>query len=396
MNLAVQLGDPITAVTHADPYPYYAQLVAEQPFYHDATLGMWVASSAEAVTAVLSSPLCRVRPPAEPIPKVLLGSPAADIFGQLVRMTDGEHHDRYKQTISATLAPLDTALIAEQSHQWARVLFDELRPDHDMARLSEFAFQMPVYTVASLLGAPEAMLKSAVLWVSDYVRGIAPGSSAEQIAQGKNAAAQLLELFHRLLSTQLTATNKTLLTSLARHPGKSDANAIVANAIGLMVQTHDATAGLIGNPLLLLASRPDVRKQVLEDCGLLNQVVSEVLRYDSPVQNTRRFVAEDGLIAGQNVCAGDTILVILAAANRDPLANPDPERFDIHRKNRRLFTFGLGSHACPGEILATLITRAAVAHLLGRGLNIDNLAASIGYHPSVNARIPVWSVFADG
>src|SRR6266567_128919 len=70
-------GNPIAAVTHPDPYPCYADLVATTPLYRDDTLGLWVATSAEVVLAVLTSDLCRVRPAAEPVPKALLGSPAA-------------------------------------------------------------------------------------------------------------------------------------------------------------------------------------------------------------------------------------------------------------------------------------------------------------------------------
>lgn len=73
----LEAPDPIAAATHPDPYPYYARLVAERPFHRDPVLGLWVASSAAAVTAVLTNPACRVRPRAEPIPPALLGTPAA-------------------------------------------------------------------------------------------------------------------------------------------------------------------------------------------------------------------------------------------------------------------------------------------------------------------------------
>ena len=73
--------NPIAAVTPFDPYPYYKDLVAKKPLYYDDALSMWIASSAKAVTAVLSSELCQVRPTTEPIPKALLHSPAADILG---------------------------------------------------------------------------------------------------------------------------------------------------------------------------------------------------------------------------------------------------------------------------------------------------------------------------
>src|SRR4030095_7484258 len=91
--------DPVAAVTHPDPYPYYAELVAARPLYRDDLQGDWVASSAAAVTAVLTSERCRVRPPAEPVPKALVGSPAGEIFRRLVRMTDGAGHDAAKYAV---------------------------------------------------------------------------------------------------------------------------------------------------------------------------------------------------------------------------------------------------------------------------------------------------------
>src|SRR6267378_1788425 len=101
--------DPLAAVTHPDPYPYYTSLVAERPFYRDEALGLWVASSAAAVTAALTSDLCRVHPPTEPVPRALLGSPAGDIFGHLVRMTDGPAHAALKPRVTAALASFDPA-----------------------------------------------------------------------------------------------------------------------------------------------------------------------------------------------------------------------------------------------------------------------------------------------
>src|SRR5262249_26298123 len=161
-----------------------------------------------------------------------------------------------------------------------------------------------------------------------------------------------------------------LLRSLAREArsaGHAEMDVIVANGIGFLSQAYEATAGLIGNTLLALASRPELRDQVTFDPGFLRPVIQGVLRYDSPVQNTRRFVARDGRVAGENMKAGDVILVILAAANRDPAVNPDPERFDAFRKERRVFTFGVGPHACPGEALATTIAMAAVEQLIKSG-----------------------------
>ncbi|BBN54355.1 hypothetical protein TRE132_24800 [Pseudomonas chlororaphis subsp. aurantiaca] len=82
--------DPITAVTHADPYPYYASLRTRSGLAFDPRLGMWLASSAAAVAAVLAHPECRVRPAHEPVPRGIADGAAGTVFGQLMRMNDGE------------------------------------------------------------------------------------------------------------------------------------------------------------------------------------------------------------------------------------------------------------------------------------------------------------------
>src|SRR5215475_7883099 len=376
--------DPIAAVTHPDPYPYYADLVAHMPLYYDDRLRLWVASSASVVTAALTNDLCRVRPATEPVPKSLLRSPAAEIFRHLVRMNDGERHCPFKQAVSAALASIDAAQAAQQSVKWARHLLEEGGPE----RPSRFAFHLPVYVVGSLLGIPEDRLHHTALWTGDFARCLAPASSPEQIERGKAAAAHLLQMFRDLLGSE-----EGLLSALAREAkriGSEETDAIVANGIGFLSQTYEATAGLIGNTLLAMASRPEVCDQVCADPGLLRSLIQEVLRYDPPVQNTRRFLAEDGFVAGEKMMAGDAILVILAAANRDPSANPNPERFDIFRKDRRTFTFGVGAHACPGEALTTTIAKAGVERLIASGAAIERLPETMTYRASVNARIPIF------
>jgi cytochrome P450 len=361
-------SDPITAVTHPDPYPFYAGLVARGPLYRDDALGVWVAASAEAVTAVLTSDLCRVRPPAEPVPRALVGSPAGEIFRHLVRMTDGPGHAPCKHAVAATLGSFGETETAAASSEWARRLNDELRPASAAEGLAGFHFRLPVCTVASLLGVPPDELRPVSSWTSDLVAALAPASAPEQIERGQAAAVSLLELFRAL--------------------GPGEGEVAVANKIGLLFQSHDATAGLIGNALVALGRDRELRERLAADPDLLPAVLLEVLRHDPPVQNTRRFVARDGVVAGQAMREGDAVLVLLAAANRDPAANPAPERFDPFRQERRVFTFGAGIHACPGDALAVAIARAGVERLLLTGLDPERFAAAVTYRPSANARIP--------
>ncbi|HEX4965901.1 MAG TPA: cytochrome P450 [Thermoanaerobaculia bacterium] len=351
--------DPVAAVTFPDPYPFYAELVARRPLYRDDTLGLWVAASAEAVSTVLASDLCRVRPPAEPVPKALVGSPAGEIFRQLVRMNEGPFHGSCKQAVGRMLGAIGEAQAAAASRRWAAFLAED--------DLSGFHFRLPVYTVASLLGVPPETLRPVADWTDDLVPALSPASTPEQVERGQAAARSLLELFRSLY----------------------EGEAVVANAIGLLFQAHDATAGLIGNTLVALGRHSGVRERVAADPELLPALLLEVLRYDPPVQNTRRFVARDGAVAGQTMREGDAVLVVLAAANRDPAANESPERFDLFRKERRIFTFGAGTHACPGEALALTIARAGVERLLQTDPDLERFAATVAYRPAANVRIPV-------
>ncbi len=383
-------SDPIAAVTHPDPYPYYADLVARQPLYYDETLGLWVASSAAAVSAVLGSDLCRVRPLAEPVPRALLGSPAGDLFGRFARMNDGAYHVASKRAVGATMHSIKTAQVIEQGRIWARFLLDGRQPQTASRSLQDFAFHLPVYVLASLLGVPQDRLYHAALWIRDFARCLAPGSGAEQIERGKAAAGHLLALFRSLLSMPQAGRSENLLEALAeqaKDAGCEDRESIVANGIGFVFQAYEATAGLIGNTLVALVAHPEVYAQVVADAGLLPDVIQETLRCDSPVQNTRRFLAQDGLVAGQEMRAGDVALVVLAAANRDPAVNPHPERFDVGRRDRRIFTFGAGVHACPGDALAALIAQAGVEALMIFRRDLASLIKPVSYRPSANVRI---------
>jgi cytochrome P450 len=89
---------------------------------------------------------------------------------------------------------------------------------------------------------------------------------------------------------------------------------------------------------------------------------------------------------------GDLVVVLLAAANRDPLANARPHDFDARRPDRRLFTFGMGAHACPGEMLAVGIAAAGVSALLAAGLDPAALPPRLTNRPSGNTRIPLFDM----
>jgi cytochrome P450 len=258
----------------------------------------------------------------------------------------------------------------------------------------DLAFDVPARVMGRLLGFEGASLEQIVAWTGDFVRGIAGGADADRCQRGARAAEHLDET----LSTLARSGAGGLVSALAQEAeraGGPPAAVVVANAIGFLSQPYEATAGLIGNAVTALARDRRLADRVRAEPSLTSQVVQEVLRHDPPVQNTRRFVAAAGTVAGADLHEGHALLVVLAAANRDPALNPDPGAFRLERPDRRLLSFGSGSHACPGDGLAAAIAGGAIEVLLDADVPLDGLAEPRGYVPSVNVRIPVFASARD-
>ena len=368
--------NPVTAVTAPDPYPYYAQLVAERPFGWSEELGVWVAASAAAVSAVLAEPGLRVRPAAEPVPAGIVDTAAGDIFGRLVRMTDGPAQRHLKEAVRRCLATPDPDRLAAIAAERTRLALRGPTPSRDAM------FGVPAYTVAVLCGLAGHEAEQATRLISDFVACIPASATVEQQAGAALAAEGLLGL----IGPALDERRDGLLGALAgaARPG-TDRAALLANGVGLLSQTFDATAGLTGGLLVTLGRYADAEHRRPAE---LPAAAREVARYDAPIQNTRRFAVADVTVAGVRIAAGEAVLVVLAAANRDPAGNPEPDAFRPGRHRPAVFTFGAGGHGCPGASIAVGIATAVVGELLAAGIRPEDLRPS-GHLPLTNARIPV-------
>jgi len=378
----------LEAASHPDPYPYYAALLAYSPFYREERLKLWVALGAAAVAEILGSDLCRVRPAAEPVPAAIAGAPAGDIFKRLVRMNDGPGHAKAKAGVSACLAAFDpaqwTAIARRDAAKLAAALAGAQRSGID-----RFSFALPVQVVAQIIGLPTELAIECATLIGDFVRCLSPLSSPDEVARSNTAAAALMTTLRDEMRGK-THGGVAMTAERLQSLGIDDMDSVLANLIGFMSQTYEATAGLIGNTLLALARHADLRRRIAGDDALMHRVVEEVARYDPPVHNTRRFVAQDGIVAGQAMKKGDQILVVLAAANRDPSLHERPHVFDPNRADRGSFTLGAGRHACAGQAIATGIAVVGVQALLAHGLDVSTLAGPASYRRSVNARVPLF------
>ncbi|QTD92353.1 cytochrome P450 [Burkholderia anthina] len=383
--------DPIAAVMHRDPYPYYATLVDGPPLAFDATLGLWVASRAASVTAVLGHPACRVRPLDAPVPPALRGTTAGALFGELVRMNDGAlRHDVPKHALRTAFASIDAHVLRERA---ARLAGSRLRAPYDADALNAWCLTVPVCAVADLLGFDDTQLDEIAARVVDFVAALSPLSDDAALARASEAAGELLDRMTERVA-HARAPDGSLVAAVqqaARDAGWQASGARVANLVGLLSQTCEATAAWLGNVLAAwdaTAAHRTARGCAMPDAAVLDAFVAEVGRFDSPVQNTRRFVASRTTVEGVTIDAGAAILVVLAAANRDPAVHRDPHRLLPGRAPGPNFGFGTGPHGCPGERIARAVTAGAFDAWLraGNGAPRDRLVWD--YRASTNVRMP--------
>lgn len=373
----------IAAVQHADPYPYYARLRQGAALQFDPELKLWLASRADVIRQLLTHPAAKVRPATAPVPPHLAATSISEVFALLIRMTDGNTQQQHKAWLQQRLSALTTSevqqLTLQSAQQLQTTLADKYQrtaghlfspgtmPDAEPAPatvLNEFIRLLPVTVVARLLNFSPDQAALAAIAIADFIRAVLPDADPATIKAGDHACATLL--------AQLRQTT-------------TGADWQLANLLGLLMQSYEATSGLIGNSLIAL-----LRQQLMpttqtnpEFCLLL---VHEVARFDPPVQNTRRFISADCEIAGIQLPEGSTVLLLLAAAGRDEQQYQNAGQFRLDRATTENLAFSCGAHRCPGEWIACQIAAVAIEHLLKQQLPPMHWR----YQNSANARLPVF------
>lgn len=386
----------LEAPSHRDPYGFYGRLAVAQPFFRDQALNCWVAAGAAAVQEVLTHPTCHTRPAHKRVPARLAEGAMGDLFGRLVRLRDDPARDPIKRAIVSALRGLDMRAVAEVARERALALDRALGPGPlDEVGVNRFMLALPVQVVACLLGIAPERHHDVLSWLGDYGDATAavltrvPAPEPGLLARGHRAAEALQDLVRERLRGE--SAPGPLLASLAaeaRQAGVSDPEDVVANGVGMLLQADGAVASLIALTLLSIARHPSLRARLGEDPSLLRRLIQEVLRFDPGTSSTVRFMAADGVVAGQALRAGEMIVVLIAAANHDPALNAEPQRFAVDRAERKHLEFGAGAHACPADRLAPFLAEIAVVHLLSRGAPIDRLEAGLYFAPSGYLRMP--------
>jgi cytochrome P450 len=372
--------DPHDLSVHDDPYPHYEKLRARCPVVYSTETKEYFVTEYETIRAILMDPVAFSNEGAT-------NNPFGDV--RVLVTADDPAHRRHRKLISRAFTPKRVASMEPYAERIANELIDAFADQGACDIVETFAYRLPVAMIAGILGIPQEDHVRFRQWADDLF-AVTTDPSPEVLAR---ATASLGEFAQYILAQaeysdsagQSLLGEENVLAGL-RQPADdgetlTDDEFVIAT-LQLLAAGHETTTNLIANAIWQLCEHPQEYQRLLDDPGLVETAVEEILRFDSSVLHQWRRATEDTEIAGVSVPAESIVAVVLAAANRDPARWPEPNKFDLTRslnEARQHFSFGTGIHTCLGAPLARLEGKVALTALLNRlpGLEIDNSQESI-------------------
>ena len=356
LDLALRPYNPFSPAVRTDPYPGYERLRARGPIVFQRSLNNWLVSSYELCEAVFRSPVSVDRGDLFDLvsPWSKLSPADRATFTTSMLLVDPPDHTRLRKLVSRAFTPRTIEGIEPRVTEIAEGLVEAVRHDRRVD-LNESVFApLPIYVIGELLGIPEGDWPRLKAWSDEFAKVIDP-IDAFRPDEMHVAIAEMTAALDGWIDLRTADPGEDLLSQLLRAEedgarlSRTELHSMIAL---LMTAGHETTSGLLGNAVMALSDRPDLRERLAEDPDVASAAVEEFLRFDSPVQNTDRIALEDLDLGGHRVKRGQTMFLALGAANRDPEQFNLPDRLDFDRPNNRSLSFGHGIHHCIGAALA--------------------------------------------
>ena len=378
MGAAVSLSDLLGDEGRRNPYKFYARLheLGEAVPLGPADRYAAIVCGYEAVNGVLCDPGFRV-PDAQYMNRTGTRWRAHPVIRTLMTgfpNVNGEEHARLRRLFSPAVTvrrvtALEPAIVARTDHWLDRLA--ELGADAEPVDfMATFALPLPIDVIGDLLGVPEpdrAWFPARVA-AFDAVLELGRQHSLRLVRAANTAAAELTAYFASLVESRRAEPREDLISDLVQLDGGDQLAEpeLLASLIVMFNAGFRTTANMFGNGLALLFEHPDALAALRADSALAPAFVEEILRCEPPLHFAVRFAAQDSEIAGVPVAAGQSVLVLIAAANRDPRRFRDPDVFDPARADNHHLTFTAGPHYCLGAALGRLEGKVALPRLLSR------------------------------
>jgi cytochrome P450 len=360
--------DPYDFEIDADPYPVWKRLRDEAPLYYNEQYDFYALSRFDDVERGSVDWRTYISGKGSVMEMIKSGM---EIPPGLILFEDPPAHDLHRGLLSRVFTPRRMEAIEPQVREFCARSLDPLVGSGGFDFIRDLGAQMPMRTIGMLLGIPEEDQEEIRDRIDEGMR-LTDGSMPD--AEASYAPTAMGDGFEEYIEWRALHPSDDLMTELLNAEFEDETGTMrklsrqeVLSYVGLLAAAgNETTTRLIGWTGKVLAEHPDQRAMLVEDRSLVPGAIEELLRYEAPSPVQARYVTEDVEHYGEKVAAGNVMLMLTAAANRDERKFPDPDVFDIHRKIDHHLTFGYGIHFCLGAALARLEGRVALDEVLQR------------------------------
>ena len=395
-GLRDDLLDP--AVNH-DPYPFFRVLREEDPVHYSEPHRGWLMTRYDDVANALGDPRLssdRVRPLlAQLTPeRRSAAGPVMELISEWMVVSDPPAHTRLRKLATKAFHPRRFVAMEDRIRELVDLYLDEFIAGGSDDLVAGFAFPLPASVVSELIGAPTEDAERFKVW-SDDLALVAFGAGGEardgRHARAETSLEEMFEDFGELIELERAdpGGENMIADLVAGVGGEHLSDDEMKGMCALMLFAgHETTTTTITSAIKLLIENPDQLAMLRADPTRAGKTVEEVLRVEGAIKVLQRWVLEDMEIRGRPIRAGQRVLLVPAAANRDPEKFRDPDRFDICRTPNPHLAFGKGIHTCIGAMLARIEMRIAVARIVERlpGLRFADTDQSFSWTPSFASR----------
>jgi cytochrome P450 len=380
-TLKAKLKDPLIHVTAdflKDPYPYYKELRETDPIFWSEDGKYWLVTKYAHADLILRDMRFGKRNTflgtgggvAKQAVRCLVGAafPVATAANSML-IQNPPDHTRLRGLVNKAFTPKMVEQMRSHIQEIADELLNKVQNKGKMDAVADFAFPLPVTVIAEMLGIPSADRQKFKRWSNSMVALLEPGARMVVLPGALAARSALIAYLRPLIEQRRKKPQEDLISSLvqAEEEGSKLTEAeLLANIVLLLIAGHETTVNLISNSILGLLTNPSQMQLLKSKPELMRGAVEEFLRWSSPVQIVRRFAMEDVVLDGKTIKNGESVVVCVAAANRDPEEFPNPDKLDVARSNIKHLAFGVGIHHCLGFALAETEGEISVGTLLRR------------------------------
>ena len=401
-TLPPPLFDPFAPGFTDDPYPQYAALRIQAPVYQHP-IGFWLLTRYDDVSWLLRAGLSvedrniTDRPFLE-LREQLRGDEAVRSGGLSMLDRDPPDHTRLRRLVSKAFTPRAVQALRPRITELVDSMLDAAERERRVDLVDALAFPLPFAVIAEMLGTPPADHERIRQLTGTVVRSLEPVADPAMVSAIAAADAELNAIAADMIAWKRAHPADDLLTALINAEDDGDVlddDELIAQTLLLYIAGHETTVNLIGGGTLALLRHPGQFALLRDDPALAANAVEELLRYDSPVQASRRITLEPVSLRDVTIPAGAFVMASLGSANRDEsFWGQDAAGLRLSRDNaRQHVSFGAGPHHCLGASLARLEASIALVRLTARfpGLALDG---EVGWNGRINlrgpARLPVW------